>query len=303
MGNTCLTLAAKLIPISNPNGMGDSSQRHHRGRSSSRNSGFPVFRSRAVSGYRGNRIAETPHYTFGDSNERIFQRQMQQAIAQSILDQSTRPPDDPAPIPTKLSSDELKKLTVTKYNGYTPPPLDDDLMVAVPPTPSHKMLMLDAGPVEPTWKKSRSNSGDTDLLSTNSDDFDGLELECSICWAEFQRGDAIIALPCNSEHKFHEKCIGEWLVEKSSLCPICRGDVGDFIRKPPPTPPPLAFSTPTTPASTMNEAERRRVGEMSAAVVSSALILAQGKIMLSSVLGGTARIAPMEAPTSISTNE
>ncbi|GMH65206.1 hypothetical protein TL16_g04142 [Triparma laevis f. inornata] len=258
MGNMCVTIAAELIPIQNQNGLGDSlTHNRSRSRSHSRSSGFPTFRTTRVSHSLGhlNRIAEhnTLISTYGDSTERIFQRQLQQAIAQSILDQSAHPSEDPpTPIPTKLSSDELKKLTVTPYEGYVPPPLDgdDDVMVAVPPTQtSHKLMMLDDPNTGPTWKKNRSNSGDTDLLSNNSD-FDGLEQECSICWAEFQQGDAIIALPCNSEHKFHEKCIGEWLVDKS------------------------------------------------------ALVLVQGKIMLSSVLSGTglrpsaAQIAPMEVEVS-----
>jgi hypothetical protein len=31
-------------------------------------------------------------------------------------------------------------------------------------------------------------------------------------------------------HVYHSECVGQWLVNKSSLCPMCRNDVGPYCR-------------------------------------------------------------------------
>merc|ERR1711963_475614 len=48
--------------------------------------------------------------------------------------------------------------------------------------------------------------------------------ECSICLAEFRTGEALLELPCEAKHRFHEKCLTQWL-SKSVVCPLCRVDV------------------------------------------------------------------------------
>lgn len=48
-------------------------------------------------------------------------------------------------------------------------------------------------------------------------------LECSICLTEFIDQDKLTELP-NCAHKFHTKCIREWLKE-NRICPYCRSDV------------------------------------------------------------------------------
>ena len=43
---------------------------------------------------------------------------------------------------------------------------------------------------------------------------------CAICVDDFQEGDNMRVLPCN--HHFHLKCIDEWLINHSDLCPLCK---------------------------------------------------------------------------------
>ena len=49
---------------------------------------------------------------------------------------------------------------------------------------------------------------------------------CVICQDEFQLNDLAKRLTCR--HLFHAKCIDAWL-ERSSLCPICNGDVRSIV--------------------------------------------------------------------------
>ena len=46
---------------------------------------------------------------------------------------------------------------------------------------------------------------------------------CAICVDEFVEEEQIRVLPCN--HIFHPQCIGEWLGNHSSLCPLCKKEV------------------------------------------------------------------------------
>ena len=43
---------------------------------------------------------------------------------------------------------------------------------------------------------------------------------CAICVDDFRDGDMMRVLPCN--HHFHIKCIDEWLINHSDLCPLCK---------------------------------------------------------------------------------
>ena len=49
------------------------------------------------------------------------------------------------------------------------------------------------------------------------------EETCAICVDDFVKGVRIKTLPC--DHKFHSKCIDEWLSNYSSLCPLCKLDL------------------------------------------------------------------------------
>ncbi|KAJ2490035.1 hypothetical protein IWW37_003510 [Coemansia sp. RSA 2050] len=47
---------------------------------------------------------------------------------------------------------------------------------------------------------------------------------CSICLSNIKAGDPLVFLiPCN--HAFHDECVGKWLMEKSTLCPLCKTDM------------------------------------------------------------------------------
>lgn len=54
------------------------------------------------------------------------------------------------------------------------------------------------------------------------------EETCAICHAEYEDLDEIIILPCPGQHFFHKDCVFTWL-EKSQLCPMCRGNVVDLL--------------------------------------------------------------------------
>lgn len=43
---------------------------------------------------------------------------------------------------------------------------------------------------------------------------------CAICVDEFTDGERVKKLPC--DHIFHPTCIDEWLINHSSLCPLCK---------------------------------------------------------------------------------
>nr|CAG8475922.1 6290_t:CDS:2 [Entrophospora candida] len=45
---------------------------------------------------------------------------------------------------------------------------------------------------------------------------------CAICLEDFDDGDELRFLPC--KHEYHAECIDPWLIEKSSLCPLCKFD-------------------------------------------------------------------------------
>jgi len=67
---------------------------------------------------------------------------------------------------------------------------------------------------------------------------------CPICIVDFEEGDDLRVLPCEGNHRFHQRCVDPWLLELSSSCPICRqdfqaletllsGDAGDDVPQTP----------------------------------------------------------------------
>merc|ERR1712228_214377 len=58
-------------------------------------------------------------------------------------------------------------------------------------------------------------------ISTKLDTELNEDKECTICMDDILCGDQMVILICN--HKFHEKCIVEWL-KSSGMCPLCRTD-------------------------------------------------------------------------------
>jgi len=49
--------------------------------------------------------------------------------------------------------------------------------------------------------------------------------ECYICLINYNEGDELAELPCNTNHHFHEGCIKKWL-KINNACPLCRKSVG-----------------------------------------------------------------------------
>lgn len=52
---------------------------------------------------------------------------------------------------------------------------------------------------------------------------------CAICLDDFKDDFYVRVLPCN--HGYCTACIDVWLTKKSSLCPICKYDCKEFLRK------------------------------------------------------------------------
>ena len=50
--------------------------------------------------------------------------------------------------------------------------------------------------------------------------FEGIK-NCSICFIDFQQGEQVTPLPCDTRHCFHNECIINWFGNKIE-CPICR---------------------------------------------------------------------------------
>ncbi|PIA57286.1 hypothetical protein AQUCO_00600195v1 [Aquilegia coerulea] len=48
--------------------------------------------------------------------------------------------------------------------------------------------------------------------------------DCSICLGEFLNGEEIRML-ASCAHLFHRECIDQWLLSRSTTCPICRENV------------------------------------------------------------------------------
>lgn len=49
------------------------------------------------------------------------------------------------------------------------------------------------------------------------------QTSCSICLTEYEVGDQVRTLPCF--HQYHASCIDPWLLQVTSLCPICKRDL------------------------------------------------------------------------------
>lgn len=52
------------------------------------------------------------------------------------------------------------------------------------------------------------------------------QLDCNICLEKIEVGEKIRILPCsaNVNHKYHSKCIDQWL-KSNNTCPTCRAKI------------------------------------------------------------------------------
>jgi len=46
---------------------------------------------------------------------------------------------------------------------------------------------------------------------------------CGVCLVDFVNGDELRLLPCG--HRFHRECIDHWLLQSSTVCPVCKTDL------------------------------------------------------------------------------
>lgn len=82
----------------------------------------------------------------------------------------------------------------------------------------------------PKKKRSGLNSGESSQVGDNSassslhSSSEVIDCDnCVICLCEFDLEDHVTVLPC--KHIYHKDCIEPWLINKSSLCPICKQSI------------------------------------------------------------------------------
>jgi hypothetical protein len=78
---------------------------------------------------------------------------------------------------------------------------------------------------------------------------------CPICMCDFTESAVLKQLPC--KHHFHERCIRQWLLEKSTTCPTCRTECRPCA-PPPVSPLASAMQAPISRQATEAEALSRR---------------------------------------------
>lgn len=71
---------------------------------------------------------------------------------------------------------------------------------------------------------------DDDSIRTYLQNQEELCGTCPICIDEFVMDESVIALP-RCHHFYHKDCIQVWLLEKQSVCPLCKTDVFDDQQK------------------------------------------------------------------------
>ena len=64
------------------------------------------------------------------------------------------------------------------------------------------------------------------IFIKNECDLSDRDRQCLTCYDNFVETDLMRELPCL--HKFHRRCIDEYLVNESHLCPLCREPVGEY---------------------------------------------------------------------------
>lgn len=95
-----------------------------------------------------------------------------------------------------------------------PAPVPSPVTVpAIPPVPATS-VPLPSSPILPLATTAANPVAEDDELET-----------CPICVCAFEDGDEIRILPCHHQHRFHTECVDPYLLQFSSLCPLCRLDL------------------------------------------------------------------------------
>jgi hypothetical protein len=79
-----------------------------------------------------------------------------------------------------------------------------------------------ADPVKVTLTDDEFNSLESVVFSTIKET--AKSLSCAICMCDYEDDETVLKLP-NCEHLFHKECIGKWLKESSTKCPVCKAVV------------------------------------------------------------------------------
>lgn len=55
------------------------------------------------------------------------------------------------------------------------------------------------------------------------------DVECTICFSEYQNDDLVAKLKCNEKHIFHKECLTQWIATGKNSCPICRAAIDSSV--------------------------------------------------------------------------
>ena len=50
---------------------------------------------------------------------------------------------------------------------------------------------------------------------------------CAVCTDKYSEKELTRTLPCN--HSYHATCIDDWILKRSSICPICKFNLHKFV--------------------------------------------------------------------------
>ncbi|XP_052210579.1 E3 ubiquitin-protein ligase At1g63170-like [Diospyros lotus] len=76
-------------------------------------------------------------------------------------------------------------------------------------------------------RETNSGTGDGGVVAVGTEKeraLSGEDAVCCICLAKYANNDELRELPCS--HFFHKDCVDKWL-KINSMCPLCKGDVGE----------------------------------------------------------------------------
>jgi len=86
----------------------------------------------------------------------------------------------------------------------------------------------------PSKQGDRSNTSNIDKMMLDTEAYQYLDQQCSICLCEYEQGEDLCMLPCH--HAFHDDCITVW-VTNHSKCPLCLRDLNTLVPTTPAIPP------------------------------------------------------------------
>lgn len=122
-----------------------------------------------------------------------------------------------------IFSSRLQRLASTRAPPPMPPPIDDgDFGVVFLTGGAQRHVAVAAARVAPADTSCLGKSKYEEPRGGGETARGGADSTgCVICIAEFEVGDELSTIPCAHRHRFHDKCLAEWL-KRSRSCPLCR---------------------------------------------------------------------------------